>query len=227
MGTMTVQAFNSMLKNFLDELDSTFPDVTAIRVYNEGFDTLVKANVRKPLQIFMEAVSPHADAVMRRDPGLFSTLNLGGIDFKGLWASDISDATRNAIWQYLHMLFLLATTVSSVPPELLSSIESVAQNCADKMQHGEMDFSSMSKMLMGGGGAEGLLGGLGGLLGGLGGMGGMGGMGGFGDIDVDAILDNADAPASDAPASDAPAPDAPAACRRPKPATKKAGGRRK
>jgi hypothetical protein len=214
MSTMTVQAFNSMLKNFLDELCSTFPDVAAIRVYTEGFDTLVKANARKPLQMFMEAVSPHTDAVMRRDPELFSTLSLGGIDFKTLWASDISDATRNAIWQYLHMLFLLATTVSSVPPELLSSIESVAQNCADKMQEGQMDFSSMSKMLMGGGaGAEGLLGGLGGLLGGMG-MGGMGGAEGFGDIDIDAADEPEGAPAD-------------AVCRRPKPATKKAGGRRK
>jgi hypothetical protein len=206
---MTVQAFNSMLKNFLDELSSTFPDVAAIRVYTEGFDTLVGANARKPLQVFMEAVSPHADAVMRRDPELFSTLNLGGIDFKMLWASDISDATRNAIWQYLHMLFLLATTVSSVPAELLSSIESVAQNCADKMQDGQMDFSSMSKLLMGGG-AEGLLGGL---LGGMGGMGGMGmGMGG--------------SPAGDA-GDDCLITDAPSCTRRPKPASKKAGGRRK
>ena len=210
----TTHAFNQMLTNFLEELVEVFPEVPAIKAYASSLQTLVSANARKPMELFMAAASPHADAIMGRDNALFDSLELGNIDFKALWNSDISDNTRAAIWQYIHMLFLLGTTVSAMPPELLESIESIAQGCAEKMANDPNatmpDLSAMTSMLMGGGGGG--LGGAGGLMSSLlgGGLGALGGGGGGNDTTED-LLKSLEAPTPR---------------KQPKPATKK-GGRRK
>jgi hypothetical protein len=147
----TVTAFNTMLKSFLEELAEVFPEQRDVATFLAGFDAFTMITPRKPLQLFVEAISPHTDQLMTKDAKLFAALQFPGIDFNAMWTSPgVTDATRDAIWQYLHTLFLLGTTVQSLPPELLASIETVAQDCADKMQGGEMDFSSMASALMGG-----------------------------------------------------------------------------
>lgn len=201
----TTHAFNQMLTNFFEELVEVFPDVPDIKAYADSLPTLISANTRKPMELFMAATAPHADAIMAKDDSLFDNLKIASIDFKTLWTSDISDNTRAAIWQYVHMLFLLGTTVSAMPPELLESIESIAQGCADKMNANPgapmPDLAAMTSMLMGGAGGGGGL--MQSLLGGLGGGGG--GDGGTADM-----LRALEGPS-----------------RQPKPGTKKAGGRRK
>ena len=152
--TTTVHSFNALLKNFIDELCQTFPEDATLAMYASNFEALTKANARKPLELFMEAVGPHAQLVMTKDPALFAQpIQLGAdLDLKAIWDSpDLSDASRAAIWQYLHTLFLLASTVSALPPDMLQAIESLAHSCADKIQSGETDFATMTSMLMGGG----------------------------------------------------------------------------
>ncbi len=148
----TVQAFNTMLRSFLEELADVFPEETQISVFLEGFDPLVALTPRAPLDMFIAAMAPHAGLAMAKDPALFDNLQFpGGINFKKLWSSaDVSDATRDAIWQYINLLLLLCTTVQSMPAEMLQTIETVAQTCADKVQSGQLDFSSLGSMLMGG-----------------------------------------------------------------------------
>jgi hypothetical protein len=168
----TVQAFNTMLKNFLEELAEVFPEETQIAVFLEGFDSLTAINARAPMDMFVESLAPHSALAMAKNPELFEKIKFpGGIDFGKLWQSDISDNTRDAIWQYINLLFLLGSTVRSMPVEMLQGIESVAQSCAEKIENGQLDFSALGSMLMGGalGG-----GGLGGALGALGGLGGLG-----------------------------------------------------
>jgi hypothetical protein len=165
----TVQAFNTMLKNFLEELVDVFPEETQIKAFLDGFDGLTALNARAPLDMFIGSLAPHTDLAMAKNPELFAKLEFpGGIDFGKLWASDISDNTREAIWQYINLLFLLGTTVRSMPPEMLQGIESVAQNCADQIQSGQLDFSALGGMLMNGG------------LGNLGGLGDLGALAGLG-----------------------------------------------
>lgn len=148
----TVQAFNTMLKSFMEELADVFPEETQIAMFLQGFDALVALNPRGPMDMFVDSLAPHTELAMAKNPELFKRLKFpGGIDFDTLWASDISDNTRDAIWQYLNLLLLLGTTVRSMPAEMLQGIEAVAKNCADQMQSGEMDFSALGSMLMNGG----------------------------------------------------------------------------
>jgi hypothetical protein len=160
----TLHAFNALLRAFIEELAHTFPEDATLAVSLTGLDTLIKANARKPLQLFMEAVSAHAQLILSKDPTLFDqpiTLP-GALDLKKYWDSPgLSDASKDGIWGYIQQLYLLGSTVSALPPEMLGAIESMAQQCASKIESGEADLSSITSMLLGGniGGLAGMLGG--------------------------------------------------------------------
>jgi len=144
----TLLAFNALLKTFITELAETFPEETALGLYALGFDTLADANPRKPMEFVMAALLPHTDLVMAKDSALFDQdINLGGqIDLRTIWHhDDLSDATRGAIWTYIHTLFLLGTTIQNMPAEMLTNIENVAKDCAARIESGEnLDMATMA-----------------------------------------------------------------------------------
>lgn len=150
--TTTVHAFNTMLKNFLEELADVFPEETQIRLFLDGMDAFTAINPRGPLDLLVESLTPHAALAMAKDPALFDKLQFpGGIDFKRLWAQDVSDNTRDAIWQYINLLFMLGTTVRSMPAQMLQGIESMAESCAAQLESGQLDLSALGGLLGGGG----------------------------------------------------------------------------
>lgn len=159
----TIDAFNSTLKSFLQELVDVFPEepgIGKVKLFLSGFDVFIGSNKRAALDTFLEAVSPHADYITAKDPKLFKKLELpGGISLKDIWKK-ASDGTRDATWQYLQMLFLLGSTAASVPQEMLDTIESMAAQYADKVKSGELDISNVTSMLLGGGPGGGALGAL-------------------------------------------------------------------
>jgi hypothetical protein len=155
----TIQSFNATLKSFLQELVDVFPDEPGagkIQLFLSGFDLFVASNERAAMDAFLTAMAPHADMITTKDSKLFKKLELpGGIVLKDLWKK-ASEGTREATWQYLQMLFLLASTAAAVPPEMLNAIEGMASEYAGKVKSGEMDLSSVTSMLLGAGGPGGL-----------------------------------------------------------------------
>jgi hypothetical protein len=162
----TSTAFNELLKNFLSELRASFPEQKGLTMCLAGFDVMATTQPAMPLKLFMEAMHPHAALLNARDSALFEQpLELAGnVDFADIWGqSDVTDSTREAIWSYLQTLYLLGSTIQSLPPEILNSIEKVAGECATQMETtGQMDMNamaaammkSMSSMMMGGGGEK-------------------------------------------------------------------------
>lgn len=149
------------------------PGVVKVQLFLAGFDVFLAGNNRAALNAFLEAVSPHADLLTAKDPKLFKKLELpGNISLKDLWKK-ASDSTREATWQYLQMLFLLGNTAAAVPPDMLTAIEGMASQYADKVKSGEMDLSSVTNLFLGGG-----LNSLGDMLGG----GGLPGLPGLPDV---------------------------------------------
>jgi hypothetical protein len=149
----SIQSFNAMLKSFLQQLAETFPEEKDIAVFSSMFDDLVRTNVKKPLDLFMDTLSPYADMVMQKNDALFEQpLKLGGsLDLSKIWNTpDLSDSSKAAIWGHIHTLFLLGSTVRSLPPGLLESIDSLAQSCATKIKNGDADFSQVTKELLNG-----------------------------------------------------------------------------
>ena len=147
----SVSAFNEMLDQFLVELKETFPEDPSFKKYYNSFDIMRSANPRKCVEVFMKEISPYSSQIMAKDESVFKSIEL---DIKKHWGPDLSDGTKGAIWQYLQTLNILGMTITSVPPEMMSAVESLAENMAANMQStGSVDMKSMMS------GVSGLLGG--------------------------------------------------------------------
>ena len=141
----SVQAFNSVMDEFLTDLKETFQEERKIAVYYNGFLTLKKANPRQVMNIFMERATPNASLITSKDEKLFTENDdiIPDLQLSKLWNNDIDSETKNAIWQYLNTLYILGTTINSLPSNLLSTIEGVAEQCASQM--GECGDSGNNK----------------------------------------------------------------------------------
>lgn len=150
---MTLEAFNGLLENFIEELQRTFPEEQGLEYFNEELRLMIKANSRAPLTLFMNALSPYTNLVVAKDAALFEQpINMGRhCDLKKLWsAPDLSDATREAIWQHIYTLFMLGMSLQYMTPDMLAGIETAAKNVAERMQAGEsLDFNSMLSTVAG------------------------------------------------------------------------------
>lgn len=143
----TLSSFNDLMQQFLDELEITFPTDNKLKKYQSNFSLLKKANARKPLNSFMDAVREHSSKIMSKDETYFLESDdafVVDLDIKTKWAES-SDTTKSAIWQYLQTLYIIGTTIQSLPSEALSMIEEVAKKCADSFNPGDM--SSLIELL--------------------------------------------------------------------------------
>ena len=63
--------FNQVIHEFFSELIDIFPDETKIKVQYELFQTLCKANFKKPCNDFMLGSIPYLEQVANRDNNFF------------------------------------------------------------------------------------------------------------------------------------------------------------
>lgn len=129
----TLGAFNDMMEQFITELVHTFPEEKQFQKYQVSVELLRKTNPRKILETYMSAVQPYSDRIMSRDASVIREVSIPEMDIAKIWTDDLSEGTKNAIWQYLQTLIILGTTISSLPQEALSAIEAVARQCAENM----------------------------------------------------------------------------------------------
>jgi hypothetical protein len=149
----SVTAFNDMLSQFLVELHKTFPEEKGIKKMTTSFEVIKQTNPRMIVDGFMKGVSPYADKISGKDES-FLLEEIETIDFlkdlniKSYW-SRMSEGTKAATWQYLQTLYMLGTTINSIPADTLSQIENIAKGVADKMQTdgGELDQDALMKMM--------------------------------------------------------------------------------
>lgn len=151
----SVTAFNDMMGQFLAELHKTFPEEKGIKKCMSGFEIMRTSNPRLVVDGFMASVTPFAEQISSKDDAFF--LNeaknldfLKDVKIEEKWAS-ISNQTKEAVWQYVQTLYMLGTTISSIPADTLSMIEKVAKECADKLegQDGGIDEAALMKTMQG------------------------------------------------------------------------------
>jgi hypothetical protein len=137
----SVTAFNDMMGQFLVELHKTFPDEKSIKKMLTSFDLIKSTSPRLLVNGFMDSVKPHADSVSAKNED-FILVHSKDIDFLNeldiikLWKR-MGDGTKDAVWQYLQTLYILGTTIQSVPEDTLTAIEAMAKDVADKMASGD------------------------------------------------------------------------------------------
>lgn len=149
----SVTAFNDMMAQFLVELHKTFPDEKGIKKMMTSFDLLKSTNPRLVVDGFMKGVGPFSGKISVKDESfLLDDMNtiefLKDLDVAKNWAK-MSEGTKTAIWQYIQTLYMLGTTITSIPADTLSMIEGIAKDCADKMQggDGQIDQDALMKMM--------------------------------------------------------------------------------
>lgn len=133
MATSTVESFNELMNQFIDELVLTFPDVKTFKKYQSSFMVVRRTQPKMALKEFHSSVSPYSEKIMKKDETFF-TDDADNIEFvkelniKSIWKPDLSETTKNAIWQYLQTLHILSTTIQSLPQETLAAIEDIAKS---------------------------------------------------------------------------------------------------
>jgi len=171
----SVTAFNDMMLQFLCELKDTFPEEKAIKKYAASFDIMRKSNPRKCVEVYMSAIGPFSQRITSKDETLLDEENLtflNDMNIKKHWTPELSNNTKDAIWQYLQTLYMLGTTITAFPAETLGMIESVANSMAQKISDGgdgttpggQLDEAALMNSVQG-------------LLGNLGNLGNMGNLG--------------------------------------------------
>lgn len=154
----SVSAWNEMMEQFLSELEKTFPEEKAVKKYKNSFELLKKSNPRKCVDAYMAGVSKYQEKIMSKDESFFlenTDSLISEMNIKKHWTPELSEKTKDAIWQYLQTLYILGTTITMIPPDALCMIEDVAQKCAGSIQdNGQMDekaltglFSSLGTMM--------------------------------------------------------------------------------
>jgi hypothetical protein len=149
----SVTAFNDMMGQFLVELHKTFPEEKGVKKMMTSFDVLKSTNPRLVVDAFMKGVTPYAEKISVKDE-TFLLKEIETIDFlkdlniKSYWER-MSVNTKGATWQYLQTLYMLGTTITSIPDDTLKMIEGIAKECADKMETdgGELDQDALMKMM--------------------------------------------------------------------------------
>jgi hypothetical protein len=151
----SVSAFNDMMGQFLVELHKTFPDEKGIKKMLTSFDLIKSTNPRIIVDGFMKGVSPYSDKISAKDETFLlkeiDTIDvLKDLNIKSYWTK-MSENTKDVTWQYLQTLYMLGTTITSIPADTLSMIEGIAKDCADKMQTGDgnIDQDALMKMMGG------------------------------------------------------------------------------
>jgi hypothetical protein len=143
-----------MMGQFLVELHKTFPEEKGIKKMMTSFDLLKSSNPRLVVDGFMKGVSPYADKISAKDETFLlkeiDTIDLlKDLNIKSYWERMTAN-TRAATWQYLQTLYMLGTTITSLPQDTLSQIENIAKGVASKLQDGdggELNQDALMKMM--------------------------------------------------------------------------------
>jgi len=155
-----MKAFNDMLEQFVKELIETFPEEKCLKKYAIKIDMLRNSNPRKCVNKFMKKIKPYAEFIMKKDDSFFTNVPEGQeipfseeFNLQENWTPELSQKTKDAIWQYLQTLYMLGTTIISIPPETMNMIEVIAKQCADKMgtmsSSGQIDEKALMASLSG------------------------------------------------------------------------------
>lgn len=140
-------AFNNMLGSFYDDLIAVFPDNKVIMAASK------KPRTKSTMDRFMKYTGSRAHLLTARDESFFSEKNkfMNEIGVVSIWGS-LSDTNKAAIWSHVQNMYMLGTSITMLPPEMLAMVEGTAEKFAKEITDGgELNeaqlMSSMQKMM--------------------------------------------------------------------------------
>jgi hypothetical protein len=129
-------AFNTVYSDFLRDLCSTYTSTEPLEIALERFNSLVAVDVCNPVNRFYETAIPHARMFAARNTDAlltcYKTLDVfEGIQLPKLWKKS-SETTRDAIWDYMCVLWSGAVAFKCLPTDWLDRFGSVARMTTSK-----------------------------------------------------------------------------------------------
>jgi len=127
MSVSYVKIFNQVIDEFFNELIEIFPEEKKIKVQYTLFQTIIKANAKKPCVEFMTKSIPFLEKVAMRDEQFFigdeRPQLLEALNVKKIWTPDLSPVTKNAIWKYIQSFYTIGINIVEMPPETHQILE--------------------------------------------------------------------------------------------------------
>ena len=116
-----IRIFNQTVDEFFKELIDIFPEENKIKVQYNLFQSLCKSNFRKPCNDFMIGSINYLEKVSMRDESFFKGKDkpdlLTSMNFEKIWTPDLSEVTKNAIWNYIKTFFTIGINIVQMPEE--------------------------------------------------------------------------------------------------------------
>ena len=159
--TSCVVTFNRTLRQFLDDLKTTFPELTDS--IDERYRS-IDESTEEYIQWFDQHTSPHFALLTAKNDDVFEdndTLFLfPDINFSKLWRCNIDEKSREAMWKYMHLLLVLvsqykqdATTIEELFQEwnaLLETNNLEQDDLSAMKEHAEGMMKLMQNLTNGG-----------------------------------------------------------------------------
>jgi hypothetical protein len=122
MSISYIKIFNQVIDEFFNELIDIFPEENKIKVQYTLFQTIIKANAKKPCFEFMTKSAPYLEKIAMRDEQFFINTEdkppfLEALNIEKIWKSGISENTKNAIWKYIQSFFTIGIKIIEMPPD--------------------------------------------------------------------------------------------------------------
>jgi len=131
MDVSYVKIFNQVVDEFFRELIELFPGESKIKVNYTLFQTICKANSKKPCSDFMIGSIPYLEKIAIKDEQFFISADkpklLSSMNIEKLWP-DMTSKTKNAIWKYIVTFFTIGNKVVQMPPETMGLINFIINN---------------------------------------------------------------------------------------------------
>lgn len=120
MSVSYVKIFNQIIHEFFNELIDIFPEEPKMKVQYTLFQTIIKANAKKPAIEFMTKSLPYLEKIAMRDEQFFLSPDtpdfLQALNVQKIWAT-VSDNTREMIWKYIQSFFTIGIKIVEMPQE--------------------------------------------------------------------------------------------------------------
>lgn len=107
----------NQISNFIEELDTTFPNHADISIFKEKFLFLKSANSQLIVEYFIQFIYPLKEYINNKDERFFiegggqEKIDLKGLNMrdnlKNLWINDMSEENKIIVWKYFKIFILL------------------------------------------------------------------------------------------------------------------------
>jgi hypothetical protein len=143
----SVGAFVSILEEFIDDLIKIYPNDEKVKKYKEYFESKKENEGKLLLDEFNASTSGEVGKMIVEKKSSFfkksvfaKKLNLH------ILYKEMTPQTKQAVWQYVNTMYVLSTTINNIPSNLLSTIETMAEQCASQMSEGNNESNELPDM---------------------------------------------------------------------------------